>query len=184
MEDYSTLWVNFWFFKSCCYVIITGVTADDCSTIGVVYFDQLSGAGHTQKVVKQLFPAVFNLFCSFQTFFSDFTPEINKKTPQNEQKRNLFSYFAYSSKLVYMQKLVDSLRAFGWFVFRFLTFLVFFSFSDVFCVTEFVNGPLTTIVGSGELVENCGTNSFTLSIDVTVIPQIGVSGLNWKLDID
>ena len=32
------------------------------------------------------FSAVFNLFCSFQTFFSDFTPEINKKRLKKEQK--------------------------------------------------------------------------------------------------
>ena len=43
----------------------------------VVYFDQLLGA--CQKLVELLFSAVFKLFCSFFTFFSDFTPDINKK---------------------------------------------------------------------------------------------------------
>ena len=33
--------------------------------IFVVYFDQLLGAARTQKIVEQLFSAVFNLFCSF-----------------------------------------------------------------------------------------------------------------------
>ena len=47
--------------------------------IYVVYFDQLLGAVCNLKLVKLLFSAVFNLFCSFQTFFSDFTAEINKK---------------------------------------------------------------------------------------------------------
>ena len=42
----------------------------------VVYFDQLSGAGLTQKLVKILFPAVFNLFPTFKTFFSEFLSEI------------------------------------------------------------------------------------------------------------
>ena len=37
----------------------------------VVYFDQLSGAACTQKLVKTFFSAVFKLFCSFQTFFSE-----------------------------------------------------------------------------------------------------------------
>ena len=33
--------------------------------IFVVYFDQLLGAARIQKLVEQLFSAVFNLFCSF-----------------------------------------------------------------------------------------------------------------------
>ena len=45
----------------------------------VVYFDRLLGAACTQKLVELLYSAVFILFCSFQTFFSDFTAEINKK---------------------------------------------------------------------------------------------------------
>ena len=44
----------------------------------VVYFDQLSGAASTWKLVEILFFAVFNLFCSFQSFVSDFKAEINK----------------------------------------------------------------------------------------------------------
>ena len=46
--------------------------------------------------------AVFNLFCSFKTFFSDFTAEINKKCLKRKQKKVIF---VYTSKLVNMQKL-------------------------------------------------------------------------------
>ena len=45
----------------------------------VVYFDQLSGAACSLKLVEILFFAVFNVFCTFQTFFSDLMPEITKK---------------------------------------------------------------------------------------------------------
>ena len=38
----------------------------------VVYFNQLLSATCTQKLVKLLFSVVFNLFCSFQTFFLRF----------------------------------------------------------------------------------------------------------------
>ena len=100
----------------------------------VVYLDQLWGAACTWKLVEILFSAVFNLFCSFQTFFSDFMPEITKKLV----KLNVFfSYFAYSSKLGDMQKLVDSLRVypkivfFGWFL-LFKTFFVIFWLISVF----------------------------------------------------
>ena len=47
--------------------------------MNVVYFDQLSGTACTQKLVKLLFSVIYKLFCSFITFFSNFTPEINKK---------------------------------------------------------------------------------------------------------
>ena len=47
--------------------------------IGVVYFDQLLGAVRTQKLAKTFFSAIFNLFCSFFSFFSDFMAEITKK---------------------------------------------------------------------------------------------------------
>ena len=40
-----------------------------------MYFDQLLGAAGRNT----FFSAVFKLFCSFQTFFSNFTPEITKK---------------------------------------------------------------------------------------------------------
>ena len=50
----------------------------------VVYFDQLSGAARTLKLVKILFSAVFNIFCSFQTFFSYFTPEITENKCFNQ----------------------------------------------------------------------------------------------------
>ena len=35
---------------------------------GVVYLDQLSGAAHTQKLVKLLFSAIFHLFVHFKPF--------------------------------------------------------------------------------------------------------------------
>ena len=44
--------------------------------LSVVYFDQLLEAARTKKLVETLFSAVFNLFCSFQIFFSDFTAEM------------------------------------------------------------------------------------------------------------
>ena len=37
-------------------------------SMSVVYFDQPLGAAHSQKLVELLFSAIFNLFCSFQTF--------------------------------------------------------------------------------------------------------------------
>ena len=60
----------------------------------VVYFDQLLGAACTQKLIELLFSVVFNLFCSFQTFFSvnflaffvHFNREITKKV-LNQHKR-------------------------------------------------------------------------------------------------
>ena len=88
--------------------------ADHCDFVTVVYFNQLLGAASTQKLVKLLFSAVFNLFCSFQTFFSDFMPEINKKRLKKNKKKCVF---VYSSQLVGMQKLVDSLRGYIEFVF-------------------------------------------------------------------
>ena len=45
----------------------------------VVYLDQLLGAACTQRLVETVFPAVFQLFFLFQTFFSDFTTEIKKR---------------------------------------------------------------------------------------------------------
>ena len=49
----------------------------------VVYFDQLSGAESTRKLVETFFSAVFRpflfFFVDFRPFFSDFTAEINKK---------------------------------------------------------------------------------------------------------
>ena len=58
--------------------------------LGVVYFDQLLGAARTRKLVKILFWAVFNLFCSFQTFFSDFSSEIKKKPLKKQHFKLLF----------------------------------------------------------------------------------------------
>ena len=67
-----------------------------------MYFDQLLGAR------LQL----FNLLCSIQSFFSDFTAEITKKVWNWTKKR----VFVYSWKLVDMQKLVNSLRGYLEFV--------------------------------------------------------------------
>ena len=53
-------------------------------------------------LVKILFLVVFNLFCLFLTFFSDFLPEIKKKSLKN-------SVLSYSLELVDKQTLVDSL---------------------------------------------------------------------------
>ena len=49
-------------------------------TKGNVYLDQLFGAVCTHKQVEILCFAVFNLFCSFQTFFSDFLVWNQEKT--------------------------------------------------------------------------------------------------------
>ena len=64
----------------------------------------------TKSWLKHFFQPFFKLFCSFQSFFSDFTAEINKKWTKKHD-------FVYSSKLVDMQKLVDSLRGYLKFVF-------------------------------------------------------------------
>ena len=56
-----------------------------------MYFDQLLGAERTQKLVETFFSAVFNLICSFQSFFSDFTAEINKKRLKMNQKKRGFT---------------------------------------------------------------------------------------------
>ena len=54
--------------------------------LAIVYFNQLLGAVRTQKLFKQLFSAVFNLFCSFKTYFSEFMAEINKKRLKTAEK--------------------------------------------------------------------------------------------------
>ena len=56
----------------------------------VLYFNQHLGACSTQKLVELLLSAVFNLFSSFPTFFSNFMPEINIK---NTQSTNFFAPF-------------------------------------------------------------------------------------------
>ena len=61
--------------------------------LGVVCFDQLLVAAHTQKLVKLLFQQFSTFFVYFLTFFSDFTPEINKKTSENGQKNMFFFKF-------------------------------------------------------------------------------------------
>ena len=45
----------------------------------VVYFNQLSGAVRTRKLVKLLFFSHFQVFLFIFIFFSDFMPEINQK---------------------------------------------------------------------------------------------------------
>ena len=102
------------------------------SIAGVLYFDLLLGAVHTQKLVETLFSAVFNLFCSFQTFFGDFKAEITEK----HLKMNKKMYFAYSSKLVDMQKLVDSLRRVPRNCLFLVRFLLFFNIFQHFA-TDF-----------------------------------------------
>ena len=42
-----------------------------------MYFDQLSGAVHTRKLVEIPIFGCFQPFCLFEMFFSDFLPEIN-----------------------------------------------------------------------------------------------------------
>ena len=71
--------------------------------MGVVYFDQLLGAGGTT------FFSRFQPFLFILKLLSDFKAEINKKClKMNKIKR----VFVYSLKLVDMQKLVDSLRGY------------------------------------------------------------------------
>ena len=70
---------------------ILGMFGNQMATVllYVVYFDQLLGAAHIQKLVELLFSAVFNLFYSFKTFLSDFSSEINKKHLKIN-KKNLY----------------------------------------------------------------------------------------------
>ena len=94
----------------------------------VVYFDQLLDAACTQKLVETFFQPFFNLFCSFQSFFSDFPAEINKKhLKMNKKKLD----FVYSSKMVDMQKLVDSLRGYPEIVFIGCCFTFFNIFQHI-----------------------------------------------------
>ena len=88
----------------------------------VVYYVQFLAAACTLKLVKTLFQP-------FSTFFLLFKPfSINSglkswKTSKNEPlKLFFFSNFCYSSKLVDMQTLVDSLRGYLEFVFFHLIF--------------------------------------------------------------
>ena len=67
--------------------------------MSVVYFDQLLGAERTRKLYETLFSAVFNLFCSFLNLFQWFHAWNKEKMSENEQK-NVFFPFFYSSKLV------------------------------------------------------------------------------------
>ena len=65
------------------------VNAINSTITTVVFFNQLSGSAHWSK---HFFLAVFNLYCSFQTFFSDFSAEINKKRLK-KNKNNIFFVF-------------------------------------------------------------------------------------------
>ena len=87
----------------------------------VVYFDQLLGAARTQKLVETLFSAVFNLFLLISNLFQWFHGWNHCKTSGNGPKMD----FAYSSRLVDMQKLVDSLRGYREIVFFRLIFKCF-----------------------------------------------------------
>ena len=88
----------------------------------VVYFDQLLGAAFSViswlKSTKNVWKWIKNIF---------------------------FSFFAYSSKLVNMQKLVDSLRGylkivfFGWFLTIFTVFQLFFNWFQSFFVNLYVS---------------------------------------------
>ena len=55
-----------------------------------MYFNQLLGAVRTLKLVETFFQPFFNLFCSFQSFFSDFTAEITKKREKMNKKKTCF----------------------------------------------------------------------------------------------
>ena len=55
----------------------------------VVYFEQLLGAACTQKLEETFFCSRFQPFCLFQTFYSNFTYEINK----NHLKMNKKCFF-------------------------------------------------------------------------------------------
>ena len=57
-----------------------------------MYFDQLLGAAHTRKLIELLFSAVFKLFCSFPTFFSDFMSEINRNFWKRTKNVGFFSF--------------------------------------------------------------------------------------------
>ena len=72
--------------------------------MGVLYFDQLSGAVGTQKLVKNLFLAVFKLFWSSQTFLGDFSAEIKKKR-LNTAKKSLKNFWNEQKRLKIAKKL-------------------------------------------------------------------------------
>ena len=77
--------------------------------LAVVHYDQLLGGACTRKLVQTLFKPFLFILNLFQ-------PEIKKKC--------VFSIFDYSSKLLDMQTLVDSLR--GYLEFVFLGFIFYF----------------------------------------------------------
>ena len=54
-----------------------------------MYFDQLLDAAHTRKLAKILFFSRFQAFLFSFSFFSDFTPEINKKRLKTEKGKKL-----------------------------------------------------------------------------------------------
>ena len=79
-------------------------------------------------VSKYFFQPFSVFFVHFKPFFRDFTSEINKKCLIMNKTTCFFSYFVFSSKLVDMQKLVDSLRGYLNIIFFWLIYLLFSMF--------------------------------------------------------
>ena len=69
------------------------------ATICCVFWPAFGCCAHPKTDWTTFFSVVFNLFCSFPTFFSDFKSEINKNF-WKQTKKYVFSVFAYSLKLV------------------------------------------------------------------------------------
>ena len=61
-------------------------------SINVAYLTSFWVLRAPKSWLKYFFSAVFKLFCSFQTFFGDFTAEINKKCLKKNKKRKVFVY--------------------------------------------------------------------------------------------
>ena len=77
----------------------------EIDTNDVVYFDQLSGAACTPKLVDIIFWAVFNLSFSFLSFVSDFSSEINKKCLQKAWET---VFYATRWKTLKINKMVEN----------------------------------------------------------------------------
>ena len=98
-----------------------------------MYFDQLSGAACTWKLVKTFFFSRFQAFLFNFYLFQWFHAGNQQKRSENEQKKVVFfPNIAYSVKLVDMRKLVDSLMGYLAFVFFQLIFYLFRRFSVIF----------------------------------------------------
>ena len=83
--------------------LLNSVCLSVCLSISVVYFDQLTGNVHTQKLVKTLFWAVFNFFGSFKTIFSDFTFKKKKIFWKWLKKRVLTSFRVHAAPESYLK---------------------------------------------------------------------------------